>query len=512
MWIGIDIGTHTARAAWLGAGGRPELVQLPGGGTALPALARQTMHGLRVGAELADTLVGNAETTVVGCTRLMGRAGQLPAELLARLPYPVREQAGEAVCDLLYAEVRAAEVYGALVRELAGAAERATGEPVGEVVLTVPASAEDRFRVQARAAAEAQGLRVRRLISQPAAALLAAAHLPRGLVAVVNCGGGATEVSIAECGPAGARVLATAGDPLLGGDDMAWAVARGLNERFRQTAGLDVFAADDSRLAAQGLRAAAERALEALAVAPEFLLALDHGGGFGRDLITPVRRADLAAWLAPALGQVRELCRRALAGAGISAGQLGAALLLGDWAYLPDLRLALAGALGHPVGALLTHDAPALAAYGAALAGATDAPGIWDVTPYPLGINCYYGETELFSPIIAANTPIPTPPIGASGAFTESYSTRHADQTSVTLDILQFRGARVPATAGAGRVFPHECEPLGRWEFGGLHPPRGRQASFTVTFAIDADGILQLYAQERGTGHALRATVDRGIG
>ena len=82
----------------------------------------------------------------------------------------------------------------------------------------------------------------------------------------------------------------------------------------------------------------------------------------------------------------------------------------------------------------------------------------------------------------------------------------------MTLDILQYRGARVPATRGGGRVYPHECEPLGRWEFGGLHPARGRQASFTVTFAIDADGILQLFAQEQGTGHALRATVDRGIG
>lgn len=511
MRLAIDIGTHTARAAYL-VGGAPRLVELPGAGTALPALARQTMHGLEVGPGLAGALVGNAETTVVGCTRLMGRAGLLPPELLARLPYPVRDVGGEAVCNLLYAEVRAGEVYGRLLRALAEAAERAAGQPIDDLVLTVPASAEDRFRVQARAAAEAQGLRVHRLISQPTAALLALDEAPSGPVAVVNCGGGATEVSIAQRAAAGVRVLATAGDALLGGDDLAWLVAEGLNARFRQTAGLDVFAADDGRVAALGLRAAAEQALRTLAVAPEYLLTLDHGGGFGRDLATHVRQADLAAWLAPALERIGALCARALAAAKHRARQITAVLLIGDWAFLPQLRAAVAQAFARPVGTLLTREADQLAVCGAALAGAAAAPIVWDVTPYPLGINCYYGEVELFSQIIAANTAIPTPPPGQAGACTESYSTRNPDQTSVTLDVLQYRGAKVPATSGANRVFPNECELLGRWQFSGLRPPKGGHAHFTVTFAVDADGILQLFAEERDTGHTLRISVDRGIG
>lgn len=513
MRLGIDIGTHTARAAFLNEQGQPVLVRLPDNAEALPALARQTMHGLEVGADAARALVGNAETTVAGCTRLMGRAGRLPAQLLERLPYAVREIGGELVCDLLYAEVPASQVYGRLVRALADAAERATGAHVDEVVLTVPASAEDRFRVQARAAAEAHGLHVRRLINQPSAALLAAGGLPpAGLVAVVNCGGGATEISLAERAGGGARILASAGDPLLGGDDMAWAVASGLNRRFQQTAGVDVFAVDDSRAAALGLRAAAEHALETLALAPELLLTLDHGGGFGRDLATLVRRADIEAWLAEPRQRVGELCARALAASHRAARDVGAVLLIGDWAHLPVIRAAVARAFGQPIGALRTHGAATLAAYGAALASAADAPTIWDVTPYPLGINCYYGSDELFSPIIAANTPIPTPPVGAPGAFTESYTTLYPDQVSVTLEILQYRGERVPATSGASRVFPHECERLGRWEFAGLHPRPGQQAPFTVTFAVDADGILQLYAEERGTGHSLRASVERGVG
>jgi molecular chaperone DnaK len=516
MRLGIDIGTQLARAAYLGADSRPRLVCLPDGADSLPALARQTIHGLEVGLTAERALVGNAETTVRGCTRLMGRAGRLPAQLLERLPYAVREVGGEVVCDLLYAEVPAGAIYGRLVRALVDAAEQASGERVDEVVLTVPASAEDRFRVQARAAAEAQGVTVRRLLNQPAAALLAIADelaaRPAMPVAVVNLGGGSTEVSVAKRGDSGVRILATSGDLLLGGDDYAWAVAAGLNERFRQGAGVDVFAVDESRVAALGLRAAAEQGLQTLATAHEAMLVLDHGGGFGRDLSTLLRRADLAAWLAPLLERVASLCDQALAASRLSASELGAVLLIGEWAWLPAAQAAVARAFRRPVAELHTASAELLAAYGAALAAAGDAPTVWDVTPYPLGINCYFGSVELFSPIIAANTPIPTPPIGAAGAYTESYTTRLPDQVSVTLDILQYRGARIPTTQGDQRVFPRECELLGSWQFSGLHPPKGGHAPFTVTFAVDADGILHLYAEEQGTRHALAAVVDRAIG
>jgi molecular chaperone DnaK (HSP70) len=529
MRLGLDIGTHIARAAYLGRDRRPNLVRMPDGADGLPALARQTLLGLEVGVEAARSLVGNAETTVCGCTRLMGRAGALSAGLLERMPYGVREVGGEVLCDLLYAEVRASEVYGRIARALVDAAERAEGEPVESVALAIPAGAEDRFRVQARAAIEAQGIRIHRLINRPAAALLATRDWRSEIgdynaqspisdlqsptrIAVVDCGGGSTDVSIAERSAAGVRVLATAGDPLLGGDDYTWEVARQLNQRFVHSAGVDVFVVDDSRIAAQGLRAAAEEALRTLGAAHETLLVLDHGGGFGRDLVTVVRRREVDRWLAPLLARVAALCERALAATKLSANQIDAVLLIGEVVELPGVREIVARAFARPISALLTRDAGALATYGAAIAAAEDAPTVWDVTPYPLGINCHYGSEELFSPIVPANTPIPTPPIGASGAFVESYQTLLPDQTNVGLDILQYRGARIPATHGSNRVYPRECELLGSWEFAGLRPPRGRQAPFTVTFAIDADGILHLHAEETGTGHSLAASVDRGIG
>ena len=507
MQLAIDIGTHVARAAVLCGDGQPQLV------AALPALARQTMHGLVVGTEAALSLAGNAETTVCGCTRLMGRAGDLPAPLLERLPYPVREVGGEAVCNLVYAEARASEIYGRLVGALVETAAQALGQTVDEVVLTVPASAEDRFRVQARAAAEAQGITVRRLINQPAAALLAAQLAPSvERVAVVHCGGGSTDVSIAQRAGAGVRILATAGDAALGGDDVAWAVAEGLNERFRRTASLDVFAADESRVAALGLRAAAEEALQTLCVAPRMTLSLDHGGGFGRDLATVVRRGDVEGWSAPLMERVGALCAQALAASGLTARQVDAVLLTGDWVHLPAVQERVARAFQRPVARLQNEDAPLLPVYGAALSTADESALVWDVTPFALGINCYYDDVELYSPIVAANTPIPTPSIGASGVFTESYQTRLPDQTSVTLDILQYRGPRVPDPHTESRATPDECEVLGSWKFKGLCPRKGRCAKFTVTFAVDADGILKLYAKETATGHHLKARVSRGIG
>ncbi|HEY1012300.1 MAG TPA: Hsp70 family protein, partial [Herpetosiphonaceae bacterium] len=136
MRLGIDIGTDAARAAYVNRRGEPELVRFDDGRDWMPALVRQTMHGLQVGEPAARALVGNRETTVTGCVRLMGRAAGIDRALLERLPFAVAERDGELACNLLYAEHPARELYGALLRALADAAERQTGEIVDEIVLT----------------------------------------------------------------------------------------------------------------------------------------------------------------------------------------------------------------------------------------------------------------------------------------------------------------------------------------------------------------------------------------
>jgi molecular chaperone DnaK len=517
MLLGIDIDTHTARAAWHAPNGQAALVPLPDGATSMPALLRQTMHGVVVGAEAVQALVGNSETTVVGCTRLMGRATALPAALLERLPFAVRLVGDEAVCDLLYAEVRAADVYGELVAELVRQASLMLGQPVDEVVLSVPASAEDRFRVQARTAVEARGLRVRRLISQPAAALLALTRdprystLPLATVAVVQCGGGTLDCSIATRTGEQVRLKATAGDTLLGGDDLVWAVVQGLNQRFQRAYGIDVLTMSNSRAAAFGLRSAAEGLLRDLATRPVSRVTLDHGGGFARDLQTTVSQADLHSWIEAWLCRVPAVIQRSLSHAGIKARQLDAVLLTGEWAFVPSLQQTLAAAFGRQPDQFLLDPTGELVARGAVLAGSI-VGAIWDVTPYALGINCFIRDVEQLSVIVPANTSVPTPGPNERETLVQQYWTRFPDQTQVTLDVLQYRGAKQPTAQGGAVVVPHECEVLGSWTFDGLRPKRGECAAFTVTFTVDADGILQLYARENATGHNLSVTIDRGIG
>ncbi len=514
MILGIDVGPNWARAAYLDSEGRPHLATLPDGATALPAVARQSLRGLEVGEAAKHGFAGNAEVTLTGCTRLLGRPGDLAPRTLARLPYAVRVEGGEAICNLLYAEVRAAEVYGRLVRTLVAGVCAATGCQVDAVALTVPAGADERYRLHARGAVEAQGLRVCRLVNQPTAALLAA-NLPPTvrIVAVLACGDGSTEVTLARRSAGQIEILATAGDLWLGSDELTWTVADQLNARFRAQAGVDVYGASDGPSAALGLYHSAAEAMQTLRHALKTTVVIDHGGGFAQDLVTHLHRTDIEAWLAPDFARIVALCD-ACAGAapGLTPGGVDAVLLAGDGVDVPGLAETLAGVWARPVGDLIRTDAPNLAAYGAALAAAEPGRLAWDVAPFALGINCFYGERELLSPIILPNTPVPTAAIGAGDAKTEAYQTHRRDQTEVTLEILQYRGEQDPDPDGPSPVTPDECEQLGVWTFRGLRPKKGQRAAFTVTFAVDADGILQLLAHETATGHRLTAQIDRAIG
>lgn len=512
MHLALDIDSHAVRAAMQNRNGTTQIIHLGGKEGAMPAVVRRTMHGWTVGWDAEQSMVGNSETTVAGCTRLMGRAEQLSPALMERLPYAVRTMADELLCNLLYAEVRVAECYSELLREAVRHAEAVTGERVEDVVLTVPASAEDRLRIQVRHAAEQAGVKVRRLINQPTAALLAAELPPRTKrVLVVHAGQATTDVTLAEigseAGQRSVRVLATAGDPLLGGDDWVWTMTQKVADQIEQRAGLKLREVDGSGVALEGLRNAIQAALPALAFDDAAMLVLDHGGGFGRDIVQYLNRSEVESWLTEAMDKVRSLCQRVVKEKHSKGKAIDVILLTGAMANWHQLQQVVAQ-IPHQTFMVAPADITVL---GAAKA-IQENTAIWDVTPYPLGINCFYGHEELFSTIIAANTPIPTPKVGKEGAFTESYTTRFPDQQSVRLDILQYRGERTPATNGSNRVYPHECEKLGSWLFDELHPPSGGYANFTVTFAVDRDGILRLEAVETATGHRLQAKVERGIG
>ncbi|HUS14187.1 MAG TPA: Hsp70 family protein [Chloroflexia bacterium] len=527
--VGIDIGTCFARAAVLDSSGRPRLVADAYGDQDVPAVVRYTMHGSQVGYYPDRFLVTDWENTVREVPRFLGRYADLPPQVLAAAPFPVSEQDGRARFNLLYTTAGPEEVYSRLVRHMADQAAAALGRPVRAVALTVPANAEDRVRVSVGTALADAGLELLGLVNAPSAALLALRRLlpgdPRlqnGIVALVDIGGGTTDVSIARVDADGVTILATAGDPYLGGVELRARLAAGANARF-QAMGADLLApagaaTGHSRAGALALLRAADESMAALSTAPSADLLLDHGAGFGRDLWTSVTRRQFEDWIAPELVRLAALCGRALRQAGLTAGTVGAVALAGGCARIPAVGRAVAAAFGRRAADLIIQEPAALAAYGAALhagmALGQVAGALRDVTPYPLGLAAYDepypGGREVFNTLIHPGTPIPTAAPTRHGACRDTFYPRYPGQTAMRLQVLQYRGPRElpgPSHAAGEPVLPAECETLGEWTLSGLRAEG--HVAVDVTFHIDANGILHLSAQEQGTRNILRQSISR---
>jgi molecular chaperone DnaK (HSP70) len=528
--VGIDIGTCYARAAILDAHGGLRLAADRYGDQDIPAVVRYTMHGAQVGYYPERFLVTDWENSVEGAPRFLGRYADLPAAVLESTPFPVYEEGGRARFNLLYTTSGPEEVYTHLVRHLAGLAAATAGTPVRAVALTVPANAEDRARVSVQAALEAAGIELIRIVNAPTAALLALrrlcpgdARLREGLVALVDVGGGTTDVSIARLDASGVTILATAGDPYLGGVELRERLATGVRARFAAEDDGAMAALKGSRVGALALRRAAGETMAALTDTRHADLILDHGAGFGRDLWTDVSRRDFEGWIAPELVRLASLCGRALRMAGVSAADLGAVALAGGCARIPAVQGTIARAFGCPPDSLIVREPTALAAYGAALQagialGRVD-ERVQDVTPYPLGIAAYNapypGGVEVFSTVVRRGTPIPSAQPGGRGACKRTFYTRCPGQTEMSLRVLQYRGPLIlpgwaeanAADNGGYDIPPESCETLGEWTLHGI-APTGR-APVNVTFDIDAHGILHLTAQEQGTRNILRQAINR---
>lgn len=532
--VGIDIGTCFARAAILDRQGGLRLVADRYGDRHIPAVVRYTMHGSEVGYYPEHFLVTDWENSVREVPRFLGRYADLPPRVIDSAPFPVYEEEGRARFNVLYRITGPEEVYTRLVRHLADLAGAELGQPVRAVVLTVPANAEDRARVSVQAALAAAGLDLIRIVNQPTAALLALRRLApgdprlrRGIVALADIGGGTTDVSIARVDEEGVTVLATAGDPYLGGVELRARLAQGVNTRFRAR-GADLLApagaaTGHSRARELALLRAADEAIATLATTDEADLLLDHGAGFGRDLWERVRRAEFEAWIAPDLVRLASLCGRALRLAGLPATAVDAVALAGGCAPIPAVQRTLAAAFGCSADQLIVREPMALAAYGAAIQAGIAlgrvAETVQDVTPYPLGISAfnapYPAGIEVFSTVVRRSTPIPTAGPRAARACRRTFYTRHADQREMTLQVLQYRGARVVPGWGSGAGFaddptdilPDQCETLGTWTMTGIRP--GPRAAVDVTFHIDANGILHLTAQEQGTRNVLTQAIER---
>ena len=498
--LGIDLGTTNSCMAVVEAGEPRVLENAEGGRTTPSVVAVNPRSGERyVGMTAKRQAVTNPENTVYSVKRLMGRrysdaTVQRDVELL---PYKVSAHtngdAHVAMADKSYAPP---EVSAMVLQKLKRDAEAKLGDTVTQAVITVPAYFDDSQRNATKDAGRVAGLEVLRIINEPTAASLAYGidNSLEQTIAVFDLGGGTFDITILQMGDGVFEVKATNGDTHLGGDDFDQRIIDWICEEFRREQGIDL---KQDRMALQRLRESAERAKIELSelMQTEINLPFITADASGpKHLVTTLSRAKLEQLVEDLVRKTIEPCRKALADAGIAAGDVKEVILVGGMTRMPAVQSAVVDLFGREPHQGVNPDE--VVAVGAAiqagvLQGDVQDILLLDVTPLTLGIETLGGVA---TPLIPRNTTIPT-------AKSETFTTAANNQTSVEVHVLQGERTMAP-----------ENKSIGRFNLEGILPaPRG-VPQVEVTFDIDANGILNVSAKDKGTGKEQRITITASSG
>ena len=476
--IGIDLGTTNSLVAHVDARNRPQVISAEEGRPLLPSAVHYGADGsVEVGAAARRRAPERPVDTVLSVKRFMGRG---PGDILPEDRGISRFDESGAVVRLVVAGGRRAvtpiEVSAELLRVLKRRAAEALGGTPAGCVITVPAWFDDAQRQATRDAGRLAGLDVLRLLNEPTAAALAYGldKQVQGAYAVFDLGGGTFDVSILRLDHGVFEVLATGGDTHLGGDDLDRVVARRLLET-----GLSPPAAEPSPAVLRGALAAAQRIREALSSEPAVEAEVELPEG--HRLHARLTREELEALIAPIVERTTGPCRRALADSGLAG--VDGVVLVGGTTRTPAVRRHVKALFGREP--LTDLDPDTVVALGAAVqADALDRGGredvlLLDVIPLSLGVEMMGGVAEK---LIQRNSTIPA---SASQAFTT-----YADgQTGMVIHVVQ-----------GERELAHDCRSLARFTLKGIPPMPAGIARVEITYAVDADGILQVAARELATG------------